>query len=117
LRPNHCRPPRPYPRARIEKSNRPHQAGSSRQQPTPFDESFANQAEVEAREITKATVNQARGPTGGAESKVSLLDERHPQASQDGVAGNGGAGYAPANDKQIPFFLAEPFETPVAGLG
>jgi len=68
---------------------------------SPLARRFAHLDKLQFLEIAYASVQKLRRCRRGAHAKVIFLHQGHAQATQGGVMGQAGTGYAAADDYQI----------------
>ncbi len=86
---------------RQQKAQRRDEMGRGLEQLGALDEGFANEVELKPLEIAQAAMDQLGRGRGGGPRIVALLGEHDFQPAARGVAGDGRAMDAAANDEKI----------------
>jgi hypothetical protein len=79
----------------------PDQVGGDAEQDPPLPVGFQHQAKIAGLQVAQAAMDQAAGPRAGAGAKVVLVHQHHPEPTHRRIAGDAGAGDAPADHQNV----------------
>jgi hypothetical protein len=75
--------------------------GRDAEQDPPLPVGFQHQAKIAGFQVAQAAMDQAAGSRAGAGAEVVLVYQHHPEPTHRRVAGDSGAGYAPADHQDV----------------